>query len=127
MGAKFFDSTVLGSAEKVLIGNVLESSTEYSVIGKDLDGKIVLWNEGARRMYPGVVLTSSRQERDIIESYRLGVNSFGAGHDLVRLPATSIQRPARCAAVRFRCDGTLPEELLDGPESRPARKVQRAR
>src|SRR5207248_10276074 len=29
----------------------LESSTEYSVIGKDLDGKILLWNEGARRMY----------------------------------------------------------------------------
>jgi len=53
MGAKFFDSTVLGSAEKALdfIGNVLESSTEYSVIGKDLDGKILLWNEGARRMY----------------------------------------------------------------------------
>jgi PAS domain S-box-containing protein len=53
MGAKFFDSTVIGSAEKALdfIGNVLESSTEYSVIGKDLDGKILLWNEGAKRMY----------------------------------------------------------------------------
>ncbi|MDE3189676.1 MAG: PAS domain S-box protein [Acidobacteriota bacterium] len=34
-----------------LIGNVLEASTEYSMIGKDLDGKIVLWNEGARRLY----------------------------------------------------------------------------
>src|SRR5581483_9013073 len=29
--------------------NILESSTEYSIIGKDLDGKILLWNEGARR------------------------------------------------------------------------------
>jgi PAS domain S-box-containing protein len=29
----------------------LESSTEYSIIGKDLDGKILLWNEGARRLY----------------------------------------------------------------------------
>jgi hypothetical protein len=36
VGAKFFDSTVIGSAEKALdsIGNVLESSTEYAVIGR---------------------------------------------------------------------------------------------
>src|SRR5207245_10155554 len=33
------------------MANVLESSTEYSVIGKDLDGTIRLWNEGARRLY----------------------------------------------------------------------------
>jgi len=31
--------------------NILESSTEYSIIGKDLDGQILLWNEGARRLY----------------------------------------------------------------------------
>src|ERR1041385_7998768 len=31
--------------------NVLASSTEYSIIGKDLDGRILLWNEGARRLY----------------------------------------------------------------------------
>ena len=30
---------------------VLEASTEYSIIGEDLDGKILLWNEGARRNY----------------------------------------------------------------------------
>jgi len=48
-----FDRTIVGSAQEALdfIGNVLESSTEYSVIGKDLEGKILLWNEGARRMY----------------------------------------------------------------------------
>jgi PAS domain S-box-containing protein len=33
------------------MANVLGASTEYSIIGKDLDGKILLWNEGARRMY----------------------------------------------------------------------------
>jgi PAS domain S-box-containing protein len=53
MNARFFDSTVIGGAEKALefISNVLESSTEYSVVGKDLEGKILLWNEGARRLY----------------------------------------------------------------------------
>src|SRR5438552_3617990 len=53
MATKLFDNTIVGSAEQALdfIGNVLESSTEYSIIGKDLDGKILLWNEGARRLY----------------------------------------------------------------------------
>src|ERR1700685_3904119 len=31
--------------------SVLEASTEYSIIGEDLEGKILLWNEGARRIY----------------------------------------------------------------------------
>jgi PAS domain S-box-containing protein len=33
------------------IGNVLEASTETSIIGMDLEGNIQLWNEGARRLY----------------------------------------------------------------------------
>jgi PAS domain S-box-containing protein len=33
------------------LSNILEASTEYSIIGKDLDGTIELWNEGARRLY----------------------------------------------------------------------------
>jgi len=51
--AKLFDSAIVASAQDAVdfITNVLESSTEYSVIGKDLDGKILLWNEGARRLY----------------------------------------------------------------------------
>ncbi len=48
-----FDSAIVGSAPAAVdfITNILESSTEYSIIGKDLNGKIVLWNEGARRLY----------------------------------------------------------------------------
>jgi PAS domain S-box-containing protein len=34
-----------------LVESVLQASTEYSIIGKDLDGKILLWNEGAHRIY----------------------------------------------------------------------------
>src|SRR6185436_17561356 len=53
MSTKLFDSTVIREAQEAMefMANVLESSTEYSIIGKDLDGNILLWNEGARRMY----------------------------------------------------------------------------
>ena len=33
------------------LNNILESSTEYSIIAKDLEGNILAWNEGARRTY----------------------------------------------------------------------------
>jgi PAS domain S-box-containing protein len=48
-----FDVSILATAQQAVefVSSILESSTEYSVIGKDLDGKILLWNEGARRMY----------------------------------------------------------------------------
>ncbi|MBI1880234.1 MAG: PAS domain S-box protein, partial [Chloroflexi bacterium] len=51
--AKLFDNAIVGNAQEAVdfITNILESSTEYSIIGKDLDGKILLWNEGARRLY----------------------------------------------------------------------------
>src|SRR5689334_22502499 len=53
MKSKLFDSAVIREAQEAVdfIANVLEASTEYSIIGKDLDGKILLWNEGARRLY----------------------------------------------------------------------------
>ena len=34
-----------------LVQNILEASTQVSIIGKDADRRIVLWNEGARRIY----------------------------------------------------------------------------
>ncbi|MGZ8868369.1 MAG: PAS domain S-box protein, partial [Thermoanaerobaculia bacterium] len=33
------------------IGSILESSTDHSIIGEDLEGNILLWNEGAARLY----------------------------------------------------------------------------
>src|SRR5712692_884553 len=51
--ARLFDNSIVGTAQEAVdfITNILESSTEYSVIAKDLEGRIVLWNEGARRLY----------------------------------------------------------------------------
>ena len=53
MNTKLFDRTIISEAGEAMdfMANVLEASTEYSIIGKDLEGKILLWTEGARRMY----------------------------------------------------------------------------
>jgi len=52
---------IVSTAEQALdfIGNILESSIEYSIIGKDPTRRIMLWNEGTRRLYsykPGEVI-----------------------------------------------------------------------
>jgi PAS domain S-box-containing protein len=39
------------SETKNLLDNILQSSIKYSLIGKDLDHRILSWNEGARRNY----------------------------------------------------------------------------
>ena len=50
--ALFADSVVVDVQGAIgFIISILESSTEYSIIAKDLDGEILLWNEGARRLY----------------------------------------------------------------------------
>src|SRR5579859_6351214 len=48
-----FDTSFVNSLQETVhfVSSILESSTEYSIIGKDLDGTILLWNEGARRLY----------------------------------------------------------------------------
>lgn len=53
MSTRLFDSNVIREAKEAMefLASILESSTEYSIIGSDLDGTIVLWNEGARRTY----------------------------------------------------------------------------
>ena len=48
-----FDSPIVGCPreECQFITSILESCTEYSMICKDLKGTILMWNEGARRLY----------------------------------------------------------------------------
>ena len=51
-GLRFFGEAMLGSATPAeFLGRVIQSCTEYSVIVKDLDGSILLWNEGAQNLY----------------------------------------------------------------------------
>ena len=39
------------SETKAFLDNILQSATKYSIIGMDLDHRILSWNEGARRNY----------------------------------------------------------------------------
>ncbi|HLD66455.1 MAG TPA: EAL domain-containing protein [Pseudomonas sp.] len=50
---KQFNTCITSPSEPAadLIASILQISTEYSIIGKRLDGTIELWNEGARRLY----------------------------------------------------------------------------
>jgi protein-histidine pros-kinase len=50
---RVLDIGAFKSAEEAVdfIETVLEASTEYSIIATDLEGKIVLWNRGARQLY----------------------------------------------------------------------------
>jgi rsbT co-antagonist protein RsbR len=50
---ELFDPKTFASAEEVVefVGNVLESSTLYSIVATDPEGLILLWNTGARRLY----------------------------------------------------------------------------
>lgn len=50
---KLFDASIVSGPRGAVhfIPKIFESSTEDSVIGKDLEGSIFLWNEGARRIY----------------------------------------------------------------------------
>ena len=53
VNAEVLDSEMFGGAAGAyaFIRSVLEASTEYSIIATDLQGVILLWNEGARRSY----------------------------------------------------------------------------
>lgn len=53
MSPHSFSNPVVGTQQEAVdfFKSILDASTEYSIIGKDLHGNIVLWNEGARRIY----------------------------------------------------------------------------
>ena len=50
---KLIDRDVLSEPDEIagFLENILQASTQYSIIGLAPDGTIQLWNEGARRLY----------------------------------------------------------------------------
>src|SRR5713226_6487071 len=85
------------------LNNVLESSTEYSIIAKDLDGNILAWNEGAKRnygykakKYQGTGLGLALTKR-IVEAQRgeVGVRST-PGRGSIFWARLQVSRDSRC-------------------------------
>ena len=92
-----------GAAEaNAFISSVLEASTEYSIIATDLKGVILLWNEGARRLYgyePGEIIGRHKSllhaERDV-----------GGGLPETMMSAASKHGKWEGTVERVRKDGT---------------------
>jgi PAS domain S-box-containing protein len=66
-----------GSEEQLeLIRTVLESSTEYSIVATDPDGVILLWNEGAQRLYgyePSEIIGKPKSVLHCVQDVRSGL------------------------------------------------------
>ncbi|WP_370530128.1 ATP-binding protein [Legionella sp. PC997] len=54
---------------KSILQNILESSIEYSIVATDLDGKIIVWNEGAFRNY-GYHATEMVNKKNILDLFK---------------------------------------------------------
>jgi PAS domain S-box-containing protein len=89
------------SAVDYVVG-LLEASTEYSIIGTDLDGVIQAWNEGARRVY-------GYEPEDIIGKMRTG-----ALHAETKRKAELIDVMRQTALTDGKWEGTFDRERRDG-------------
>jgi PAS domain S-box-containing protein len=110
--SRLFDNSIVRTPQEAVdfITNILESSTEYSVIAKDLEGNILLWNEGARRLYgyepDEVVGKANSSILHTPEDVRNGVP-----HEIMRV-----------ALEQHKWEGTLTRRRKNG-EQFPARVV----
>jgi PAS domain S-box-containing protein len=84
------------------VETILAASTEYSIIGKGVDGTILLWNEGARRLY-------GYEPEEIVGR---------ANADLLHTPesiAAGLPQTMRQAALAFgKWEGTVTRVRRDG-------------
>lgn len=92
------------------ITGILQASTEYAVIGTDLDGTIVLWNEGACRLY-------GRVQADV-----LGTVSIGQLLPPAEVAAGRLRDMMREALRQSKWEGILTQVDRAGAEF-PARLV----
>lgn len=90
---KAAERTGLELAEQAAFHNsVLEGSTEYSIVAKDLEGRILAWNEGARRVYG--------YEREIAASLIV----LSSSSTPVRLKELPVMLPNDCASITDRAE-----------------------
>jgi len=75
--------------------NVLESSTQYSIIAKDLEGRIMAWNKGAARIYGYDASEVIGQSSDMLH----------VAEELMEMPMLASVLEAGLAAFDLSCDG----------------------
>lgn len=68
---------------KSMLQNILESSVEYSIVGMDLKGKIILWNEGAYRNY-GYTASEMVNKKNIFVLHTREDIKSGAAHEFMK-------------------------------------------
>jgi two-component system, chemotaxis family, CheB/CheR fusion protein len=83
------------------VGNILDSSTQYSIIGKDLQRRIVLWNEGARRNYGYAAREVLGKSSDLL-------------HSAADLRSGIVDRLHREARLRGKAEGRFERVRKDG-------------
>src|SRR6266545_4386987 len=82
---------------------LLEASTEYSIIGKGLDGTILLWNEGARRHYGyAAEEVVGKANADLLHT----PEDVAAGLPLEMRQAAVADGKWEGTVTRVRCDGS---------------------
>ncbi|HHT0593508.1 TPA: sensor histidine kinase [Legionella anisa] len=67
---------------KSMLQNILDSSVEYSIVGIDLQGKIILWNEGAYRNY-GYTAPEMVNKKNIFVLHTREDNKSGAAQEFM--------------------------------------------
>ena len=87
---------------KTFLDNILQSSTKYSIIGKDLEHRILSWNEGAHRNYGYTADRSSGRIRTFFTPRRTSCRARWTGSSKRR---TTRGWP-KCEFKRVRKDGS---------------------
>ena len=97
VSAGVVDAGTFATAEVALVGSVLEASTEYSIVAIDSGGRIVSWNEGARRLHGyeraeiigepelGVAHRGGRPRWAAAAAGRAGASRWGVGGQSIEL------------------------------------------
>jgi PAS domain S-box-containing protein len=87
---------------KNFLDNILQSSTKYSIIGKDLNQRILSWNEGARRNYGYAAEEIMGKDSSILHTPE-DIKSGAVG----KLLATALEKGlAEGEFIRVRQDGS---------------------
>ncbi|PWY55747.1 PAS domain-containing sensor histidine kinase [Legionella qingyii] len=88
---------------KSILQNILESTIEYSIVATDLDGKIIVWNQGAYRNY-GYHATEMENKKNILDLHKPEDIQSGAAQNFMQ--KTLREGKAEEEFERLRKDGS---------------------